>query len=535
MAEDLHVAPLYVINCGLTCQGRNAEFFEGEELQEFIQDACNAIDYATADPSENEWAAKRAAAGHPEPFPLKYVEIGNENDHEPYFERYPMFYDVLKERYPQLKFIANTHVERQGLPAEIVDEHYYNSAEYFAKNIDFYTNYDRSDPKVFVGEYAVTCGTDIANLRAALAESAFLIGIENNQDIVALTSYAPLFSNVNYKSWHPDLIEFDNHSSYGIPSYYAVSMLGAKRGKYVVTVDKDLPMMTDKREGRAGFVADSYGVQFRNLRVNGESLEVTHTMAGKVNIEDGIIETVPGEKNYMENFPGFAHSLKGITFSMLGEDDLTQFVYEGEVKINSPEERVGLTIWNYHSPMLSKIDETMEDMPEYAPDAVDYCDWSFKGGIASVNSTRWFFDQPLGEEVKVDIPYGEFFKFKIVSQPDGFDCYMNDHLIQKARFTPFVTTAVSALDDEESVIVKIVNFNDVPADIRICLDCPVESKYQVELLESKSYKDTNTLEEPEKVIPKTVEMFGASSNFIYKLPAYSLNILTLKKKQTKEK
>lgn len=133
MCEDLGVKAMYVVNCGLTCQARNAELFNEAEIDEWIQQACEAIDYAIANPETNEWGRKRMQAGHPEPFPLKYVEIGNENNHEPYYERYLRFYEVLKKKYPDLRFISNTHTERKNLPTEIVDEHFYNNTTFLQR------------------------------------------------------------------------------------------------------------------------------------------------------------------------------------------------------------------------------------------------------------------------------------------------------------------------------------------------------------------------------------------------------------------
>ena len=130
----LDMEPLYVFNCGMTCQARCEVYFEGEELQSMIQDTLDAIEYAVG-PADSEMGRLRAAAGHPEPFRMNYVEIGNENHGPGYEERYLLCYHAIKERYPWMKFVANTHVEEHGLPVDIVDEHYYATAEYFAENL----------------------------------------------------------------------------------------------------------------------------------------------------------------------------------------------------------------------------------------------------------------------------------------------------------------------------------------------------------------------------------------------------------------
>lgn len=233
LCEDLGMEPMYVCNCGMTCQGRKSVLLEGEALDEMVQDTLDAIEYAIGS-KESKWGRLRASMGHPEPFKMTYLEIGNENWGPDYEKRYNMIYKKVKELYPQIKTIANEHVEKNGCPAECVDEHFYNTTEFFAEHVNYYDDYDRKGPKIFVGEVAVNEGNYMGQLYAALGEAAFLMGIEKNQDIVTLASYAPLFENVNYRAWYPNLIRFNNHQSIGIPTYYVWKMFGQNRGEYVV-------------------------------------------------------------------------------------------------------------------------------------------------------------------------------------------------------------------------------------------------------------------------------------------------------------
>lgn len=233
LCEDLGMEPMYVCNCGMTCQGRKSVLLEGEALDEMVQDTLDAIEYAIGS-KESKWGRLRASMGHPEPFKMTYLEIGNENWGPDYEKRYNMIYKKVKELYPQIKTIANEHVEKNGCPAECVDEHFYNTTEFFAEHVNYCDDYDRKGPKIFVGEVAVNEGNYMGQLYAALGEAAFLMGIEKNQDIVTLASYAPLFENVNYRAWYPNLIRFNNHQSIGIPTYYVWKMFGQNRGEYVV-------------------------------------------------------------------------------------------------------------------------------------------------------------------------------------------------------------------------------------------------------------------------------------------------------------
>ena len=178
----------------------------------------------------------RAADGHPAPFNLNYVEIGNED----FFDssgsynayRFPMFYDAIKAAYPQLKIIATTNVTSRT--PDVIDDHYYSSnPDVLAGDSSSYDNTSRSGPKHIVGEYAVTQGSPTGTLAAALGEAAFLTGVERNADVVIGASYAPLLVNVNAQSWSTNLIGYDGLRSYGSPSYYAQRMFADSAGDHV--------------------------------------------------------------------------------------------------------------------------------------------------------------------------------------------------------------------------------------------------------------------------------------------------------------
>src|ERR1035437_4317308 len=160
------------------------------------------------------------------------MEIGNENGGPAYNERYALFYDTIKAKYPQMRLVAD---EWSGRPTnrtiEIVDEHYYSTPEFFITNAGKYDSYDRAGRKVYVGEYAVTQGCGQGNLSAALGEAAFMTGLEANSDVVAMASYAPLFVHPAWKAWNPNAIVFDEAQAYGTPSYYVQSMFASNRGE----------------------------------------------------------------------------------------------------------------------------------------------------------------------------------------------------------------------------------------------------------------------------------------------------------------
>ncbi len=233
MAEQVHAQPVLAVWTGYTLTGT---VVSKADLQPYVQEALNEIQYAIG-PTSTRWGAQRAADGHPAPFDLRMVEVGNED----FFDksgsynayRYPMFYDAIKAAYPQLKIIATTPVTSR--PVDVLDEHFYNNhPDYFASRAHMFDTASRSGPKVLVGEYATTQGTPTGTLAAALGEAAFLTGLERNADLVLGSSYAPLFVNVNAPSWPTNLIGYDALHSYGSPSYYAQRMLSDGHGDHVI-------------------------------------------------------------------------------------------------------------------------------------------------------------------------------------------------------------------------------------------------------------------------------------------------------------
>ena len=264
MCEDLGAEPLFVINCGMS----HKEVVPLDKMPEFVQDALDAIEYANG-PVSSTWGALRARNGHPAPFNLKYMEIGNENGGTAYHERYALFYDAIKAKYPQMHLVANEWSGTpKNRPVEIVDEHYYSTPEFFIANAGKYDSYDRAGRKVYVGEYAVTQGCGQGNLRAAVGEAAFMTGLERNSDVVVMASYAPLFANVNYKKWNPDLIDFDSSRAYGIPSYYVQKMFSENRGDVVLPVTVTAPEAAPAvQSGAIGVGTWRTQAEFKDIKV----------------------------------------------------------------------------------------------------------------------------------------------------------------------------------------------------------------------------------------------------------------------------
>ncbi len=241
--QDLHVLPVLAVFAGYTLSGNYVE--AGPALRPYVQDALDELQYATGSTSTT-WGARRAADGHPAPFKVPYVEIGNEDFFDrsgSYDGRFAQFYDAIRATYPSIKLIA-TSTDATSRRPDLVDLHFYETPDWFAAHTDYFDRYSREAPKVLVGEYAAHTPDSSLNggpstLGTAIGEAAWLTGLERNSDVVAMASYAPLFQNVqpSQSQWTPDLISYDNLSSAGSPSYYVQQLFSLNHGDVVVPAD----------------------------------------------------------------------------------------------------------------------------------------------------------------------------------------------------------------------------------------------------------------------------------------------------------
>jgi len=253
LCEDIGAAPMPIINCGMACQFNSGELVPLAELDPFIQDALDLIEFANG-PADSEWGGKRAAMGHPAPFNLTMLGIGNEQWGPQYIERLMPFVAALRAKHPEIQLIASAGPEAsderfhylwpkfRDLVVDIVDEHCYARPNWFFDNTHRYDDYDRKGPKVFFGEYAAQSDKmvsvdNVNTLECALAEAAYMTGLERNADVVVMASYAPLFAHRDAWQWTPDLIWVDNLSLVRTANYYVQQLFMHHRGDVVLPVE----------------------------------------------------------------------------------------------------------------------------------------------------------------------------------------------------------------------------------------------------------------------------------------------------------
>ncbi|RPI03013.1 MAG: alpha-L-arabinofuranosidase [Ignavibacteriae bacterium] len=252
LAEDIGAEPLPILNCGMACQFNTGELVPLEQLDPYVQDALDLIEFANGD-VHSTWGKLRGDMGHPEPFHMKYLGIGNEQWGQQYIDRYKIIEKAIKDKYPDISIVSAGGPFSDGelfdyalnelkkLNADIIDEHYYKSPQWFRENVTRYDSYDRNGPKIFAGEYAaqsvaIASPDNKNNWECALSEAAFMTGLERNAGVVVMTSYAPLFAHADGWQWTPDLIWFNNLTSYGTANYYVQKMYSTHRGTDVLSI-----------------------------------------------------------------------------------------------------------------------------------------------------------------------------------------------------------------------------------------------------------------------------------------------------------
>lgn len=543
LCEDLHMAAMYVVNCGITCQARVAEYLDQAGVQDILEEALGALEYALG-PAESPWGAKRAQAGHPAPFPLKYLEIGNENFGPEYNERYLLFYRVIKAAYPYVRLISNTHTELFDCPTELVDEHYYNTPAFFLDNTHLFDERDRGGPGIFLGEYAVNGGKTVASMECALAEAAFLTGVERNQDVVRMTAYAPMLEQAGYAAWKPNLIVFDHQRVYGIPTYHMISMFAAHRGDEVIETAVDAPDAPGIMSGLPGLRCEAPGLRLRNARINGRPMSVTRAVYGAWEEHDGETALMPGgephhftgkDPVWNEAFEAFIKSrrnpadpsddelmwvLFGRTPMRPGDTFEVELCYDGR----SPIE---LSLWNECIMTEAGCNEPRD--ASWHQGAIRNQFWRIENG-EGVTDRKFFLDYMKPEPVRTPVPVipGQYNAFRLETDERGVRGYVNGTRCMEIIFPKWPEIFAAASVTREEVILKLVHTGERDTSADILLDCDVLPDVSVTMMAAPP-EAINSFEQPRHVSPRQYVFSAGGRRFSYPLAAHSIHVLRMQR------
>lgn len=520
--EDIGTMPLPVLPVGISCQFRGREIAPINEMQPWIDDAIDLVEFANGDVS-TEWGSVRAKLGHPEPFNLSYICLGNEEDDIPEFRvRFMMIADSLRKYCPEIKIIGTSGTDDTGNyyntlwefsrenKLDAVDEHYYNDPDWFLNNVNRYDDFDRKGPKVFIGEYA-SRGDRLYN---AIAEAAYLTGVEKNADVIELTCYAPLFSNENNNQWNPDLIRFDNNNVVKTANYYVQQLYSVNAGDTYLTstitfdegyVDKTTPYL-----GKVGVGSWNSQVQYDDLKVtsNGEIVldenfesgsnnwDVisgafspaggTYTQSSKAEPALSVCKTVVNENNY-------TLSIRAMKTGG-AEGFLIPFGYQDEK--------------NYYWFNISGWGNTQHAIEKIS------------NGEKSVLFT-----------VSGSIQNNVWYKLRIEVKGNTAKCYLNDKLLFDipAPAGP-ITASVTEDIETNDLIFKLVNSGaqTISANLKIA-GINIDQEVEVTSLSGEA-SQRNTLENPDLIAPK-LSSIHAKNSFEMALPPYSFHVFRINKKQ----
>ena len=507
--EDIGAGGMFVCNVGLGCQGRVGDACKDDEVDSFIEDVLDAIDYALGD-GTTEWSRKRVENGHPAPFPLKYVEIGNENWGPVYEKRYDKFYKAIKEKYPQLKLISTLGLggQHRHERVDMIDPHWYVSPEFFFASDKLFDQQERGDYEIYIGEYAVNQNVGGGNLLGALAEAAFLTGVERNSDLVKMASYAPLFENVNDRVWPTNLIWFDSYRVMGRSSYQVQKMYAENRPSFNVATSFEQPVIPVGVKGQIAVGGWNTDNEYKDLKVtlaDGRTVEADMSQGwtpqeGTWNAEGGTLKgSGPGVMRWNlwsvpEAFGDCSISLKARKIAG-AEGFLIYFgMHDGK---NGYVLNIGG--WGNQTTAFQRINGN--DMPQIPNNISQY-----------VEEGRWY-------DIRIDIKDGKF-----TYSLDGKQ--MLETAIENIQ-----RYVVSGYDENTGeLIVKFVNATKEPFSTSVNLQnvTSVKRKGKVVTLTSADPKDENTLDDPKRVFPRESTFNKFSGQFDYTFEPWSFTVLRIK-------
>lgn len=523
LSEDLGAKPLYVVNIGLWHGGMTPV----DSLQPWIDECMDALEYANG-PVTSKYGAMRAANGHPEPFNIEYLEIGNENNQDDprqqsdrYYDRYRKFKDAVLAKYPKMHLIGNVVAWGNDHPkwksteqVELLDEHYYRTPGWFADNFHKYDSYDRRGPKIYCGEYAVTNGFGkIGNLNAALGEAVFMMGMENNSDVVEMSSYAPIFVNENNVCWQPDMIRYNASQVMCTPSYYVQKLMAEHVGTRILKVRQDNPyrMVSPSAVAPArchvGYATWGTAASFQTLGVEGavanaDKKDEYQVVKGDWKKRADIVsQDSKGEACIATTAPEY-NAAAGYTYQLRARKDGGA---EGF-----------MIVFNYKDPQ-------------------NYC-WVNLGGWGNKNHA---IEQVIdGGKIQTEIKpgsvtEGSWYNITLTVKGENVKCWLNDELVFDTKLKSPTNYGIysSATYDEPTgeTIVKVVNTSNVATTADIQLDGGKITQAHAVRLASGKGTDENTLNNPTNVSPTEQTLFPtAEGKLQMEVKPFSLNIIRMK-------
>jgi alpha-L-arabinofuranosidase len=505
--EDIGAEPLYVGFAGETCMFREAEDVPMTEMGWVATNFVDAIEYANGAKSTT-WGKLRAEQGHPKPFGLKMVEVGNENGRPEFPERYRFVHSALQARYPDLKYIADMSFPRymREEKFDMEDNHFYNSPRWFMNNVHHYDSRERSLPPVYDGEVAVTSGEggrDKGNMISALGEGAFLMGLERNGDVVRQVSYAPLLANVRGRTdWH-GMIYFDTTRCFGTVSYYLWKLFGENRPAFTVATDVSLDTAALARiAGGIGVGTWQTSAEYKDIRVekDGQVLYASDFSKGPDawTTDGGNWSVVDGAYRQGEETVGL---------SFFGDENWDDYTLTLKArKLGGPE---GFLI------CFGRKNQERN--------------WWNIGGWGNTEHAIEFNQNSVGRHVPGSIETGRWYEVKVQLSGSRIRCYLDGKLIHDETIsTPERFFALAGKDEPSGdMVLKAINAGTEPVSARVNMKgaarFPAEA--QVTVLKSEHGADNNSLDDPRRIAPTVSTLAIPANTFTHEFPPLSFTVI----------
>jgi alpha-L-arabinofuranosidase len=506
--EDLNAAPMYVVNVGMSCMYRKPEMIRDDAaLQPYIQDTLDALEYAMG-PADSTWGALRAKNGHPAPFKIKYVEIGNEDWGDVYHHNYKLFYDAIKAKYPEIITIADEPIP--NAPVETVDEHYYVGPDFFFDAANKYDAYNRQGPKIYIGEYAVNQGVGAGNLIGALSEAAFMTGMERNADVVTMASYAPLLENVRDREWQTNLIRFDSSRVISRSSYLVQKLFGQN------AVSRTVPItVTDSASLDPKIVAGKVGVgtwntqaEFKDFKITGDTKYISDGLPKEYSTfgRDSSWKSVDGVLKQTGNGSGAQ--------AIFGDTTWTKYTYSVKARKTGGAEG-----------FLLVIDSRSTD---------SFVWWNIGGWgntASCLELSNGGSKRNVSEKVPTKIETGRWYDLRVEVDGPDIACYIDDKLVQKTKIVaPPRLFASAGIDDATGeLVLKVVNRSDKPISTPLHLTGTTAGTGPIQALTlaGKSPTEENNFDNPDRLKIVASQLDALPADGTYAFPPYSLTVLRI--------
>lgn len=518
LCEDLGAAPLFVVNVGLG----HGFTLSLDDTKALVQDCLDAIEYANGDASTT-WGAKRVANGHAAPYHLKFIEIGNENyqadanaQSNEYTERYKMFYNAIKAKYPDIVCIGNVEAWgtdspswRNANPVELVDEHYYRNADWMIANYNKYDNVSRSIG-IYNGEYAASGGSygKYGNLSSALGEAVYMLGMERNSDVCRMASFAPIFTHESNPTWAYDMIHFDADKNFVTPSYYVQKLMGNNLGtqnlKWTETGNAAAQAVAGQKVGvGAWYTQVSYD--------DAQLLNADGTALGNDDFSGGLAQWTTGTGSWSTEGGALAQSDNAQNCTaVLNIPVKGDYIYKVRARKDSGSEGF-LIIFNYQDSNnyiwwnIGGWDNTQ--------DAVERC---VNGGKTTIDPKSFSVNNDQWYDLEVDVRDGQ-----VTCKRDGETVHTFSLPVERSVYQSVQLDTLS-----NQLIVKLVNPYALARSVTVNLKNMEATAGTVQRLQSSLGTDENTMDEPNKVVPAKEQTVSGSRDGVLSLdaPAYSLSI-----------